>query len=295
VRPVLSPTTETFIRTSPQLTGGRFVTAGAAGLDIMADSTHPVQDPVIVDFKNMLRRCTLQAVCGRQYVLVEKLTKWLKGKRPGHPTSQAFHLLQAVYRSRNLDSPAPPISIERLCHPKTPSLLVFSILLHLDRGALVDCFARQGIIDARLPIDLLYLRKKLEALKSKELPDPVELADKFDRIQWRFYAPKLEFDMDSDYVENAILPINKWRRINDKGGTAEVFQIEVLEEFVGDELKEVVKSSGFNNPSDGLGYVSFREPIKTASSQFICNSMACTDHWLAIPIRPENIRRGPQT
>jgi hypothetical protein len=231
----------------------------------MANSTRPAQERVITEFQDILRKCTLQAVCGRSYVQVEKLTKWLTNKRPGHDTSHAFHLLQAVYRSRNEDSPATPISIEKLCHPKTHSLLVFSILLDLRQGQFVDWFARQKMVDESLPIDLLYLRKKLELLKSRKLPDPLEFADKFDQMQWRFCAPKFELDMDFDFPQNCIVPINRWSRINDKGGTAEVRQIEVLEEFVSDELKEVVKSSRFDNPRDGLGYVSFPKSIKTAS------------------------------
>jgi hypothetical protein len=236
----------------------------------MADSIQILQDPAIAEFKDMLKKCTLQAVCGREYVLVEKLTKWLRSKRPGSHTTYANRLLQAVYRSKSKHAPAPPIPIEILCHHKGGCLLVFSILLELGRGELAHCFQRQGIIDQNLPIDLHTLRTELGRIKTKELPDLETLADKFDRMQWRFSPTQLSLYMDREFPEKRIIPIHRKKKINCKGGTAEVWQILVLEEFVSDDLRQVVESSGFSDGRDELGYVSSKSVC--ACSPCVCTS-----------------------
>lgn len=120
----------------------------------------------------------------------------------------------------------------------------------------MDCFQRQGIVDHHLPMDLGILQSKLRSLK--ELPDPEEFAVRFDEMQWRFRPVQLDLEMGYFYEENMTIPIHGKKRINSKGGTAEVWQIFVLEEFVSEDLRKLVKTSRFDNPKDDLGYVSLQ-------------------------------------
>jgi hypothetical protein len=224
----------------------------------MADTNYLLRDHVVVEFKEMLKKCTLKAACGSEYVLVEKFTNWLRSKRPRSNRSYAYRLLEVVYSSRSKYEPAPPISDESLCNPRDGCLLVFTILLELGRGDLIAGFHRQGIADS-LPIDLLTLRSTLARIDVSELPDATDLADKFDQMQWRFCAKQLSLYMGRDLPDNTIIPIHKKEKIK-KGGTAEVWMILVLEEFVSEDLREVAKSSGFLDPSDGLGFVGSPNP-----------------------------------
>jgi hypothetical protein len=193
----------------------------------------------------MLERCTETAVCGREYIRVEKLTEWMRSVQPGSRMTHAERLLYTVYQSESKHSPSPPVSSKALYHHEDGCLLVFSILLELGRGNLVARFRRLGIIDKQLPIDSSTLQNSLKNLKVKELPDPEELADRFNQLQWRFSAVKFNLDMDQEVPDNRVIPIRKMKRINRKGGTAEVWRIDVFEEFVGEDLREAVKSSVF--------------------------------------------------
>ena len=192
----------------------------------------------------------MQATCGRSYVLVAKLTKWLRSK-VGY-TIRASRLLQAAYRDRA--KPGLPITAEQLIPGEHYCcLIVFSILLKIGAGQLVHTFQRAEIVDGALPIDLRSLKIKLAAVDSNIAE---ELISKFDEMQWRFCAVKFDLDISRDYVKNRIIPICRKERINSKGGTAQLWQIEVQEEFVGHKLREVALSSRYDDPKDDFGYVS---------------------------------------
>lgn len=88
-------------------------------------------------------------------------------------------------------------------------------------------------------------------------------ATDFDNIQWRFCPAQFDLDMGREFWKNRILPICSRQPINlTKGGTAKLWQIAVLEEFVGKELREVVKNSVYDpkvyggQHQDNLGPVS---------------------------------------
>jgi hypothetical protein len=216
----------------------------------MAD--HRAFDPnvPIRDFKAELDTCMMTGMCGRPYIRVAKLIKWLKSEAsPGSRVSQVERLLYAAYHDRI----ELPISIRQVCRSDNCSLLVFSILLELGYGGLFDRFQRQGIVDKHLPIDLRNLKYLLEPLR---LPNATELAGQFDRKQWAYCAVKFDLYLGQDYPKNRIIPICSKEEINTKGGTARLWQIEVQEEFVGQQLREVVSTSSFDSPHDDFGPVS---------------------------------------
>jgi hypothetical protein len=137
---------------------------------------------------------------------------------------------------------------------------VFCILLLLDYGHLVArCFQREGKVDKSLPVDLLTLRNVLHK-HSKCVGMSEEEADKlavdFNREQWRFCPAKFELEMGRNFGKDRVLPFVIRQPINFKGGTATLWQVEVLEEFVGLKLRETVRSSRYDNRKDSLGYVS---------------------------------------
>jgi hypothetical protein len=81
-------------------------------------------------------------------------------------------------------------------------------------------------------------------------------ARKFYNRQWAFSPATFDLHLGQEWAKNRVIPICNKEEIN-VGGTAKVYQIEVQEEFVGEQLKEVVSASRYNNPNDRLGYVSF--------------------------------------
>jgi hypothetical protein len=112
---------------------------------------------------------------------------------------------------------------------------VFSILLDLGLGHLVDAFSRKGIVDGRLPEDLSSLTKKLE-----DLEDGVQVAERFNKRQWKFCPAIIRHHMDDDFFEDIIIPIC-WQSTPTSGGTAKVRQIVIQEQFVGETLRKLLR------------------------------------------------------
>ena len=198
-------------------------------------------DSSIREFKAKVQSYTKPAVCGRSYVLVSKLIQWLRSPvNAGTETTQISRLLFAAFRDRRFL----PIAPETCSIGDRSCLLVFSVLLEIGFGHLVHAFQRLDIIDKHLPTSLLTLREKL--YDRKDIPDGDKLATVFDQAQWRFCPAKFELHVGEDFVEHRILPICKKDKINNKGGTAKLWQIEVQEEFIGPKLKDAVSNSRFN-------------------------------------------------
>lgn len=208
------------------------------------------RDAAIRNFKSTLKECMVPAVCGRSYVRILKLTQWLNSKvrSEGWEPTQVRLLLDYAYSRR--DRPTHPITKEQLCDSKDGCLLIFCILLELDRGDLIDKVWRQDKTDNDLPIDLRALRETFEEL---DVPDSDKVAADFDKQQWKYCAAKLDLNKGRQYPESKIMPFHRREEINKKGGTAQLWQIEVLEEFVGPSLREAVKESRYDPMDDGLG------------------------------------------
>ncbi|KAL8772818.1 MAG: hypothetical protein Q9209_002163 [Squamulea sp. 1 TL-2023] len=191
------------------------------------------------ELKAKIGACTMEAVCGRSYVLVAELTQWLRSRiHSDKSTTQVGRLLMTAYPDQIL-----PSSTEQLWEKDNCSLLVFCILLLIGKGHLIDDFRRHDILDKHLPIPHQQLRTKLQDFR---IPDAIRLAADFDEKQWPFCPAKFDLHSGQEYNEHKILPICKKVKINEKGGTAQLWQIEVKEEFVGHRLKEAVAFSRYN-------------------------------------------------
>ena len=205
----------------------------------------------ISDFTNKLREYTTKGVCGRPFVFVERLIQWLKSDG-GAGGSQASRLLAAAYPKA--DPTFLPITTEQLCDRAEGCLLIFSILLQLDWGDLIDEFWRREKVDKNLPIDLNWLRNTFKELRLPKF-DADELAFRFDYFQWKYCPARFDLNKGWTFIPKRIIPICRRVEINQKGGTAQLWEIEVPEEFVGKKLREVVKESRYDHEG-GNGPVS---------------------------------------
>ena len=197
-------------------------------------------DASVRDFNAKLQSYTREAVCGRPYVLVAKLTQWLRSKVDSPAgTTQVTRLLFAAYRESH--SPGLPITPETCSVKDSSCLLVFSILLVIGRGNLIDTFHRHDIVDTHLPIPQYTLRERLHKVCHVD-----QLAESFNEVQWRFCPAKFELHVGYTYPIHKIIPICRKCEINDKGRNAKLWQIEIQEEFIGPQLKEAVSNSKYN-------------------------------------------------
>ncbi|MCJ1308075.1 hypothetical protein MMC25_001726 [Agyrium rufum] len=219
----------------------------------MTDLLRLSPDVAFHDFYAKLKECSVKAVCKREYVLVSRLVQWLKSLRPGEQDSQLTYLLRVTYSQRV--EPGLLIDAERVCNSNQSAVLVFSILLELGHGNLIDDFQRYSILDRCLPISLWDLRDKLSRfVRTSDVAEDV--AVRFNVSQWRYCPATFDDIMRKVYEKDRIIPICARFQINEKGGTADLWQIVVHEEFVGKELRKRVEYTRDlpRGPDAALGY-----------------------------------------
>lgn len=230
----------------------------------MEDNASSDHDTIISTFQAKLRDCTVQGTCGRHYVLVAKLKQWMGSDVGlGHSTTHTSRLLSFAYRQLS-HQPARPVSEDQISCGEDSCLLVFSILLEIHCGTFVDQFRRLDIVDRFLPVPKLILDEKITKMDLGST-DKAKLGADFEKLQWRFCAAKFELRTGHHYFKNRIIPICQKKRINNKGGTADLWEIGVQEEFVGDTLRETVRNSRYIDSKDNFGYVSHTSPKKEST------------------------------
>lgn len=230
-------------------------------------------EALMADFRAQIKECEIHAYCKRPFLRVEKLRKWLK--------AHVGSLLEATYQQWH--SPELPITAEELCE-KHSGLLLFSILLELGRGKYVHVFGPKEVTN-NLPIAVETLEHALRATPESDIPkaDKESLCKDFNRIQWRYCPPKLRLRWGADYEANHVVPILRKEPINTKGGTAKVWQIEVLEDFIEQDLALIVSESKFDrkddDPSDNLGWVKFPMLRNTACTYSASEIQFCAESF----------------
>jgi hypothetical protein len=180
---------------------------------------------------------------------VQELKQWLLSKGD-LGASNLDLLLDYAYSDRTML----PIEPAQLSRVEEPCLLVFSILLDIDLGNLIHEFHRMGFTDKGLPFDIHRLEVAWARIPVIKFPS--ESARAFFERQWVYCPLIFSLDMGRDLPTQMALPILRRQRINAKGSTSTIYEIVVLEEFVDSALRQVVVNSRFDDPQDGLGYVS---------------------------------------
>jgi len=124
-------------------------------------------------------------------------------------------------------------------------LLVWATLLNIetgDYGKHIESFRTHRTDDRKIPVKVTELREIFERNNS-DASLVAHLCKEFGEQQWRYRAVQFERNMNANCLEQEILPICKKAKIK-AGGSAEVWQIAVQEEFVDDRLRKAV----CNNP-----------------------------------------------
>ncbi|KUJ18189.1 uncharacterized protein LY89DRAFT_41524 [Mollisia scopiformis] len=204
-------------------------------------STHS-DDNTVLGFMNVLQKCTVASVSTRPFVLVSKLTEWFRStvQHGNRKITQAERLLASTYayqgqpRVRDIDG----------------CFLIFSILLELGHGELVIKFLSLDKADKHLPVDLYSLRSICRQMR---LADAEKVAMHFHQLQWKYCPARLDLHMGREYSQIKIMPFSRKVRIDNDGGIASLWEVEVPEEFLGHSLREAVKSSRYNRTDDELG------------------------------------------
>lgn len=199
-------------------------------------------------FTANLKALSLQSVAGRRFIQSAALVQWLQSERRDNIPIIDFLIDEAYPRNEML-----PVTRNQISGGHQKSLLVFAILFELGRGNLIHSFMRQGLTDNRLPFDLSLLQ---EASNRMGLSDSNEVANRVFENQWAYCPMQFDLEMERDVPPQMIVPVHQRQQINAKGGSATLWQITVLEEFVGVRLQAASTKARFDDQTDKLGPVS---------------------------------------
>ncbi|KAE9961977.1 hypothetical protein BLS_001043 [Venturia inaequalis] len=203
--------------------------------------------------KHLATKWKQKAFCNRTYILTNELKEWMKEKR-GSATNCA-KLLHAEYfdHDRTIHH---PIQASDVCSEDECCCLVFSILIEIGHGKLLDIFHAAKILDSNLHSADYYYNDLRELLSGANIfqTDIDNIIDDFDYSK-RAYCP-VELKPRSGRFHHGkwILPICRKRRINNKGGTAALSQILVKSEVLSEDLKEKVPHAAINDVDFGWCY-----------------------------------------
>lgn len=220
----------------------------------------------LTDFLRTLDKHTLTTApeAGRRkYVRTIKLVGWwnsivVVGR---DTTTQAARLLEYAYRDKQqfrFSNPTGDKTLGRHSSKAKSSILIFSILLELGHGDLIHYFQHRNRTDENLPIDRRELKDYFDEIThDNRTNDNETLAERFFEKQWKYCAVKFDGADFRSLERHAIIPIHRKELITGKGGTSTLWQIEVLSDFVGNELKAVASNSEYTPDEDpeGLGSV----------------------------------------
>ena len=184
------------------------------------------------EFRQKLKELTRKAACGRQYVLVHSLKAWLNDKKHNRVT----HLIGEAFSSHRFSRDLTSLpGIEN-------ALLVFSILIDIDCAQYIDKLLRNDIVDSSLHSTDLKSRIQ-DCLERNNVESPDIIASNFDCKRWSFCPVEFTARISHVLPRERVLPIHLRELINDKGATADLWRIDVPEEFVHEDLQASVSHS----------------------------------------------------
>ena len=219
-------------------------TTGSSNRFTLIASPIMSHESILEEFRRRLQQDTRTATCGRQFVLVEKLQQWLRSPADGVVT-HAERLLRVAYEDRCkafLPIAAPQIVLnpgEHCC------LLVLCILQLIGCGSAIHVFYENQKTDGLLPFRQDTIQ---ELFRDANIQDPNK-ATEFFEMQHRFKPARFELQMKNIWRSDRVIPIYRKNSIKE-GGTAQVYQIDIPEEFVGERLRDFCAGSRFNAASE---------------------------------------------
>lgn len=201
---------------------------------------------VVAAFYEKLRRLTHKAVCGREFVRVPALLKWMKDDRTG---SRLFNLIRALCGDKdNTSNRFLPLGYDGVEIFKNGCLLlIIALILDLRRSQpdlvgscedLLKYFSSIAVIHN--PESLSQLKIKLEDVKreaASSLGNVEIFVREFKEKRWKYCPARLNNSSTLKWKREIILPIVRQRKVSGLGGTASLRHIYVPEDLVHENLR----------------------------------------------------------
>ncbi|KAK8006643.1 hypothetical protein PG991_012940 [Apiospora marii] len=197
--------------------------------------------------------------CTKSFYNTVEIVNWMRLKTGQSEQTNAVALLSAAQDNhRHMRNEPGRLKASDLGKGDRHCYIVFAILLNLDCGYLIHTFQRFNITDGALQNQRL---PNLDALK-EELQRYVSgvdmLVSKFDDARFMFQHVPIDLNMSAVYSDRGrgrwISPYCRRQLINNKGGTAQVWQVSMQDKILSPGLKERLRRSEFDDPEFGKCY-----------------------------------------
>ncbi|KAL2405854.1 hypothetical protein ABEF95_000368 [Exophiala dermatitidis] len=220
-------------------------------------STVPETQPTCEIFRQKLSGMWYHSeACGRKFLDHTKLVEWMTATEPNGEVKNVARILRELRHQRKDELFSGPRS-RTITTGKNKSILVLSILLEMGCGDLIVTFREANIVDSALahaPYYEQHLFPKLKtALGSEEEAD--SFMKEFYQRRWSFIPVCIDYNMSPTLQSgDHVLPFLKKESINTKGGTAEVYQVLIKEDYIGDNMRRAIEKSKFYDKDFGWCY-----------------------------------------
>ncbi|OAP62701.1 hypothetical protein AYL99_01928 [Fonsecaea erecta] len=215
-----------------------------------SDPSHLLQE-----FRTNLDGCWKQnTYCGRHYIKTNEVLRWMTSVKAEHKATNLNRLHDEVWRSRPNSTFKP--SAENFSSGVDCAIIVFSVLLAIDYGHLLDLFVEANITDASVHTASAEYHYKIlkQYLERAEVPNADTVVESFKERKWSFCPVVLKRRMHGDFPRRCVFPYYKRQPVNGKGGTAEVFQVLVPAECIEQDLREFLQGSRIEYQDEGQFY-----------------------------------------
>ena len=197
---------------------------------------------VVTAFYEELRRLTHKAVCGREFVRVPALLKWMRDDRTG---SRLFNLIRAA--RGDTSNRFLPLGYDKVkIFDNGCLLLIIALILDLRRSQpdlmgscedLLTYFSGTAVIPdpeslSQQEIDPEDLKREVASLGNAET-----FVREFKEKKWKYCPARLNDSSTLKWKREIILPIVRRRKVSGLGGTATLRHIYVPEDLVHEDLR----------------------------------------------------------
>ncbi|KAI0544117.1 hypothetical protein F4679DRAFT_566078 [Xylaria curta] len=223
--------------------------------------------------ENMRRKWMGETVHGRKYIRTRRMIEWMRATVPDGvtTTTNGGLLLEHVYEAdRKPSTVFCPVEWEQISDGNY--IVIFGFLTDLGYGHLIDIFRQHNIQDNDLCKPASPVKRSVLEEKFQNPTDLQAFMDNFEHRRWEFCPVEFYEGIDLDLNDGQrVLPFCRMQRINDKGATADLYEVSVEEDFIARSLHEVIKSSIYD---DGEFRQCYRFALKSYSEdcQDIFNS-----------------------
>lgn len=148
----------------------------------------------------------------------------------------------------------PPPSVHDIITDNRRCIRVFAILLEKGYGKLIKFFRDAHIFDEDLPnlnTSSPKYKNLTKDLKNRNVDNPGRVIDAFESAKWSYCPVTITFGLEEMFERGHILPFMRMEAVNEKGGTASVYQVCVQKEFIDPKLRKVLNRAAYTDPEFG--------------------------------------------